>query len=75
VYSCHGHGNKFYFHHSWIQNVLDWEAILISLMSMGMPDSEREYSYLIFADDLCSWINCLGTFIGFISMHHHLLDL
>jgi hypothetical protein len=49
-------------------NVLDLEAILILLMSMGMPNLGRENSFLNFVDGYYSWISCSGTFMG-TSMH------
>jgi hypothetical protein len=60
---------------SWIDNVLDLEAMLTSLIRMDMPDLGREYSYLIFSNGLCSWISFLGTFVGSTSMHPRLSEL
>jgi hypothetical protein len=38
-------------YYSWIHIVLDLVVMLTSLLSIGMPDSGREYSYLIYVDD------------------------
>jgi hypothetical protein len=53
-------------HIPWIHSVLDLAAMLISLLSMGMPDLGREYSYLMSVDGCCSWISCSGTFTGLL---------
>jgi len=47
VYSFLGHGHQLGFYTPWICSVLDLVVMLLSLLSMVMPKSGREYSYLI----------------------------